>query len=69
MKRDPGPTNRKRTATVELNAVKIGQQDKRLTWVKTYREAAREKEDWRDLDATLADGIEPDERIREATLL
>ena len=52
-----------------MKAVKIGQQDKRLTWVKTYREAAREKEDWRDLDATLADGIEPDERIREATLL
>ena len=46
-----------------------GTKDKCLTWVKTYREAAREKEDWRDLDATLADGIEPDERIREATLL
>ena len=69
MKRDPRPSNRKRTATVELKVVKIGKKDQRLTWVKTYRETAREKEDWNDLDATLADGIEPGEKIREATLL
>jgi len=31
---------------------------KRLTWEETYRETAREKEDWSDLDATVADGIE-----------
>lgn len=36
--------------------------DKRLTWEDTYREAAREKEDWSDFDATLADGIEPGEK-------
>jgi len=29
-----------------------------LTWEETYRETAREKEDWNDLDATIADGIE-----------
>ena len=38
-----------------------GKKDKRLTWEETYRETAREKEDWSDLDATLADGIEPRE--------
>ena len=32
--------------------------DKRLSWEETYRETAREKEDWSDLDATLADGID-----------
>jgi antitoxin MazE len=39
-----------------------GKNDKRLTWEETYRAAAREKEDWSDLDATLADGIEPGEK-------
>jgi len=39
-----------------------GKKDKRLTWEETYREAAREKEDWSDLDATLADGIDPAEK-------
>src|SRR4030081_1930374 len=34
-----------------------GKKDKRLTWEGTYRETAREKEDWSDLDATVADGI------------
>jgi antitoxin MazE len=38
-----------------------GKKDKRLTWEETYREAAREKEDWSDLDATVADGIGPGE--------
>ncbi|MEQ1853353.1 MAG: AbrB/MazE/SpoVT family DNA-binding domain-containing protein [Chthoniobacteraceae bacterium] len=39
-----------------------GKKDKRLTWEETYREAAREKEDWSDLDATVADGLEPGEK-------
>jgi len=39
-----------------------GKKDKRLTWEETYREAAREKEDWSDLDTTVADGIEPREK-------
>ena len=39
-----------------------GKKDKRLTWEETYREAAREKEDWSDLDAATADGIEPGEK-------
>jgi len=36
-----------------------GKKDKRLTWEETYRETARAKEDWSDLEATMADGIEP----------
>ena len=36
-----------------------GKKDKRLTWEETYRETAHEKEDWSDLEATVADGIEP----------
>jgi len=36
-----------------------GAKDRCLTWEETYREMAREKEDWSDLDATMADGIEP----------
>lgn len=39
-----------------------GKKDKRLTWEETYRAAAREKEDWSDLDATLADGLGPGEK-------
>ena len=39
-----------------------GKKDNRLTWEETYRAAAREKEDWGDLDATLADGIDPTEK-------
>ena len=39
-----------------------GRKDKRLSWEETYRAAAREKEDWSDLDATLADGIGPREK-------
>jgi hypothetical protein len=38
-----------------------GKKDKRLTWEETYRETAREKEDWSDLEATVADGIDPRE--------
>jgi len=43
-----------------------GTKDKCLTWEETYRAEAREKEDWSDLDATLADGIEPAEKWRRA---
>ena len=34
--------------------------DKRLSWEDTFKQMAREKEDWSDLDATLADGLAPD---------
>lgn len=40
----------------------LGRKDKRLTWEETYRDMAREKEDWSDLDAAVADGIDPAER-------
>jgi len=36
--------------------------DKRLSWEETYREMAREKEDWSDLDGTLADGLTPGDK-------
>ena len=39
-----------------------GKKDKRMTWEETFRDMAREREDWSDLDATLADGIEPGEK-------
>jgi len=39
-----------------------GKKDKRLSWEETYREMAREKEDWSDLDATMADGIDLEHR-------
>ena len=32
--------------------------DKRLTWEDTFREMAKEREDWSDLDATMADGLD-----------
>ena len=31
--------------------------DRRLSWEETYREMSRGRENWSDLDATLADGI------------
>lgn len=31
--------------------------DERLSWEETYQEMAREREDWSDLDVTLADGL------------
>lgn len=31
--------------------------DKRLSWDDTYREMASEREDWSDLDVTIADGL------------
>lgn len=39
-----------------------GKRDKRLTWEETYREAAREREDWGAFDTTLADGLDPKEK-------
>ena len=30
----------------------------KLSWEDTYRAMAAEREDWSDLDATLADGLE-----------
>ena len=36
-----------------------GKNDKRMTWEETYRDMARAKEDWSDLEGTAADGIEP----------
>jgi antitoxin MazE len=32
--------------------------DKRLSWEETFREMAKEREDWRDLDAAMADGLD-----------
>jgi antitoxin MazE len=34
--------------------------DKRLSWEDTFNEMAREKEDWSDLDAAAADGLDRD---------
>ena len=31
--------------------------DKRLSWEDTYKEMARELDDWSDLEATVADGL------------
>jgi antitoxin MazE len=32
--------------------------DKRLSWEDTFKEMAREREDWSDLDATVDDGLD-----------
>lgn len=32
--------------------------DKRLSWEDTFKAMAREREDWSDLDATVADGLD-----------
>lgn len=37
-------------------------QDKRLSWEDTYKEMAREREDWSGLDAAVADGLDPEEK-------
>jgi antitoxin MazE len=39
-----------------------GDGDKRLSWADTAKEMARESEDWSDLDATVADGLDPEDR-------
>ena len=36
-------------------------QDERLSWEETYKEMAREREDWSDLDVTLADDLKDGE--------
>jgi antitoxin MazE len=36
-------------------------QDERPSWEETYQEMAREREDWSDLDVTLADGLKDGE--------
>ncbi len=36
--------------------------DKRLSWEDTFKAMAREREDWLDLDTTIADGLDPSER-------
>jgi antitoxin MazE len=33
-------------------------QDEKLSWEKTYREMAMEKEDWQDFENTLLDGLD-----------
>jgi antitoxin MazE len=34
--------------------------DKRLSWAETYKDMAREREEWRSVeDATIADGLDP----------
>jgi len=37
--------------------IKPVKKDKKLSWEETYREMAKEKEDWDDLDITVGDGI------------
>ncbi len=39
-----------------------GTQDKRMTWEETFRDMAREKEDWSEFDTTVGDGIEAAEK-------
>jgi antitoxin MazE len=36
--------------------------DTRLNWADTFKEMAREREDWSDLDSTIGDGLDPGER-------
>lgn len=36
--------------------------DKRLSWEETYKEMAREREDWSDFESTVADGLDPKEK-------
>ena len=36
--------------------------DQRLSWEDTYKEMAREREDWSDLDTAVADGLNPKEQ-------
>lgn len=35
-----------------------GNKDKRLSWDATYQDMARHREDWRDLDSAIADGLD-----------
>ena len=36
--------------------------DKRLSWEDTFKDMAREREDWSDLEGAIADGLDPPER-------
>lgn len=36
-------------------------EDKKLSWEDTFKSMAQEKEDWRDLDVTLMDGLTKDD--------
>ena len=36
--------------------------DKRLSWEDTFKETAREREDWSDFDATVADGLDQESK-------
>lgn len=36
--------------------------DRRLSWVDTYRDMAREREDWTDLESTVGDGLDKEPR-------
>ncbi len=38
------------------------ERDTRLSWEETFLEMAREREDWSDLDAAVADGLDPHEK-------
>ena len=35
-----------------------GTNDKRMTWEETFKDMARETEDWSDLETTVADGLD-----------
>jgi antitoxin MazE len=37
-----------------------GKGDERLSWEDTYKDMAREREDFRDLDTTIGDGLDKD---------
>lgn len=39
-----------------------GARDAQLGWVETFKEMAREREDWSDLDVASSDGLDPEER-------
>ncbi len=39
-----------------------GKRDRQLGWDETFKAMAREREDWTDLDATVRDGLDPEER-------
>ena len=36
--------------------------DKRLSWEDTFKQMAKEREDWSDLDATVADGLDQESK-------
>jgi antitoxin MazE len=39
-----------------------GKPEEQLSWGETFKEMAREREDWSDWDVTVADGLDPDEK-------